>query len=328
MIIEFKVDKPQNWLQNIAEQFGVALVDNTIHFPSNIGAGFLRQYYLTNGLTLNYLKFKFYEEITFSRKAGKDVRFSPIMFYIHELLMEQKIGEITKKISSKSPNGVFWPSSHISSKWKFPTRQWITNITIAVNHQWLMNNCMQAENNYVYQLLASEKPFYVFEEITIEMKQVITEIINLVENNHHPSVSNLMLECKTTELLAVYLEKLIDRRLNDYMARLNSSDVEKLFEIKNYILKNITNAPTIKELAREAAFSESKLQKTFRQVFGKSIYQYALYEKMLMAQNMLRSKKYSVSEVGYELGYSNLSHFTRAFRKQFGVNPKSFCSSL
>lgn len=324
MTIEFTVDKPQNWLQSIAEQFGVRLEENTIIFPTSIGDGFLRHYYLSNGLTLNYLKFKFFKEVIFSRKAGKNVPFSPIMFYIHEELMKQDIGDDIKNISLKSPNGIFWPSSHISSKWKFPVNKWATNITITVSHRWLLNNCKQDENNYVHQLLSSEKPFYIFEEITPRMHRVISEIIDAVEGKNRTCVSNLLMECKTTELLAVYLEKLIDRPLNENIARLNSSDVEKLFQVKNILLKDIAAIPPIKVLAGEVAFSDSKLQKTFKQVFGKSIYQYALNERMLLAQKMLATNKYSVSEIGYELGYTNLSHFSKAFHKQFGINPKSF----
>ncbi|MBE9509416.1 MAG: helix-turn-helix transcriptional regulator [Bacteroidetes bacterium] len=326
MIIEFTVNKPKNWLQNIAEQFGVQLENNTIIFPSNLGEGFLRHYYLSNGLTLNYLRFNFIQEITFSRKAGKPVPFSPIMFYIHEKKFEQDMEDEKKEISVKSANGIFWPSSHINSKWKFPLNEWISNITIAVNHNWLLDNCNKVENNYVQQLLSSEKPFYLFEEITPQMHHIIKEIVEIIDNRQHQCMSNLFLECKTTELLAVYLEKLIERPLSENIASLNSNDVEILFHVKNMILNNISNIPSLKNLAKEAGFSESKLQKSFKQVFGKSIYQYALYEKMLLAKKMLQSKKFSVSEIGYELGYTNLSHFTKAFRNQFGVNPKSFSS--
>ena len=325
-IIEFTVSKPQLWLQNIADQFGVKLEDNTINFPSDIGDGFLRHYYLANGLTLNYLKFKFSKEISFSRKAGKNVPFSPIMFYIHEISMEQDIGNHVKNISAKSPNGIFWPSSHINSNWKFPINKWITNITIAVNHKWILNSIKHVENNYVHQFLSSEKPFYIFEEITPQMHHVISEIVDVIENEQHPSVLSLFLECKTTELLAIYLEKLIDRPLNKNISSLNSSDVEKLFQVKDILLNNVANTPSIHTLARQTAFSESKLQKTFKQVFGRSLYQYALCEKMMTAKNMLATNKYSVSEVGYELGYTNLSHFSKAFRKQFGINPKSYSS--
>ena len=328
MIIEFTADKPQNWLQHIAEQFGVELEENTINFPAHLGNGFLRHYYLTNGITLNYLRFKFYKEITFSRKAGKEVPFSPIMFYIHEKKFKQDIEDEMKEIFLNSPNGVFWPSPHISSVWKFPINEWLSNITIAINHHWLLKNCDREKGNYVHQLLSSGKPFYIFEEITSQMHQIISDIVDVIDNHSHACVANLFLESKTTELLALFIEKLIDRPLNENIANLNSSDVEKLFKVKELLLQNISNTPQLNELTESVGFSDSKLQKTFKQVFGKSIYQYALYEKMLVAEKMLKSKKYSVSEVGYELGYSNLSHFTKAFKNQFGVNPKTYASQI
>ena len=42
MIIEFTVNKPQNWLQNIADQFGVGLEDNTMIYliSDNGGASY------------------------------------------------------------------------------------------------------------------------------------------------------------------------------------------------------------------------------------------------------------------------------------------------
>ncbi|WP_155897788.1 helix-turn-helix domain-containing protein, partial [Bacteroides pyogenes] len=37
---------------------------------------------------------------------------------------------------------------------------------------------------------------------------------------------------------------------------------------------------------------------------------------------------YSVSEVGYKVGYANLSHFTEAFRKYHRIKPKQYLDSL
>ena len=104
----------------------------------------------------------------------------------------------------------------------------------------------------------------------------------------------------------------------------NQLDVQKVFTVRKQLLENLTCAPSLKQLSLGACMSISKLQKCFQQVFGKSISQYALAEKMNFAKQLLDSKKYSVSEVGYQLGYSNLSHFTKAFNKEFGINPKSY----
>lgn len=40
-----------------------------------------------------------------------------------------------------------------------------------------------------------------------------------------------------------------------------------------------------------------------------------------MAQRLLRSSELPVSIVALKVGYSNFSHFSQAYRKQFGISP-------
>jgi AraC-like DNA-binding protein len=44
---------------------------------------------------------------------------------------------------------------------------------------------------------------------------------------------------------------------------------------------------------------------------------------MVRAKDMLISGKYTVKEVGYKLGYQNLSNFAKAFKKEYGVLPSA-----
>jgi AraC-like DNA-binding protein len=45
---------------------------------------------------------------------------------------------------------------------------------------------------------------------------------------------------------------------------------------------------------------------------------------MQKAAYLLTEKRLTVSEVGYQLGFTNLSYFTRAFEKYIGVKPKKY----
>jgi AraC-like DNA-binding protein len=56
-------------------------------------------------------------------------------------------------------------------------------------------------------------------------------------------------------------------------------------------------------------------------VFGKSITEIIETRKMIEARQMLLSSGKTVAEIGYELGYSENSYFTRVFRKKTGVTP-------
>jgi len=128
-------------------------------------------------------------------------------------------------------------------------------------------------------------------------------------------------------LFYLFLSNLNNRK-DITKSNIRVSDINAMMEVKKLVLNNLSSPPSLQHLAHNAAMSVSKLQKCFKHVYGKSITQYSMDEKMKLAKLMLESKKYNVSEVGYKLGYSNMSHFSESFRKQFNINPSSIITSL
>jgi len=49
---------------------------------------------------------------------------------------------------------------------------------------------------------------------------------------------------------------------------------------------------------------------------------------MEYARKLLTTRKYNITEVSFEVGYSTPSHFIAAFKKKFGATPKRYMSSL
>ena len=118
------------------------------------------------------------------------------------------------------------------------------------------------------------------------------------------------------------------RPLDKQIVNISPPDIERAFIVKGIIMNNYINIPSTEYLANESGMNTRKMQKIFKQIFGQSIYQYALSIKMREAKKKLQSKKYNISEVGYMVGYTNLSHFAEKFKKYYGTTPKSFLSSL
>jgi AraC-like DNA-binding protein len=73
--------------------------------------------------------------------------------------------------------------------------------------------------------------------------------------------------------------------------------------------------------------SETKLKLLFKQTFGDTIYNYYQKIRMEEAAFLLKQAGYSVSEVGYQLGFSNLSHFSRLFQRYYGNTPKKYVTA-
>ena len=326
MTIEFcAINKPEDWMEMVAEQFDTSVTNNGFTVPVSVGRGFFKQYYPLPWLTLTYISFMSCEPMTMVRSSVENSKWIPVMFYVNEHKHEQIIGTSTKTVGVDTLDGIFMPSSNIPTEWTFDPKRQYENITLTFNRDWI-EQLDAAHETYISRLLQSDKSFYLFETITPAMQQTLYGIKSIVENN--APLSLLHLHGKAIELLTMFLEKLERRSEVKPFANLNLHDVESVFRIRRLILRNLDHTPSLSELAREANMSSSKLQKCFKQVIGSTIAEYALSEKMEWAKRLLSTRLYSVSEVGYEIGYTNLSHFTEAFHKHHRIKPKQYLDSL
>lgn len=326
MKIEFSAkDRPQDWFRTIASQFGVSITNNTFELPVSVGEGVFKQIYFFEGLTLTYLQVKLLESLEFIRYSIPDAKLVPIMFYSHDIPFEQNIDEQKRLVGYHTSNGIFMPSPQIQSSWIVPPGNWGYHITLTIEKDWFLKTIATSKSIYLHQLLNSDKSFYLFESLTSTMKQIICNINDIIKSDE--KLQNLKLFQCAIELLNLFLYKVEERTILQEISGIHSSDIDVIFLIRKRILENLISPLSLKQLSIEAGMSVSKLQKCFQQVFGKSISQYALSEKMNLARQLFDTKKYSVSEVGYQIGYSNLSHFTKAFKDEFGINPKRYLNN-
>ena len=82
---------------------------------------------------------------------------------------------------------------------------------------------------------------------------------------------------------------------------------------------------SLTSLARSVGMSPFQFARVFRELTGEPPHKYLLRVRLERASRMLRDGK-SVTETCFEVGFANLSHFTRSFRRRFGCAPSSFKS--
>jgi AraC-like DNA-binding protein len=92
--------------------------------------------------------------------------------------------------------------------------------------------------------------------------------------------------------------------------------------------RNLEHPPSVADLASQAGLSETTLKRGFSQVFGTTVYGYVRSRRMEHAHRLLESGAATVLEAATLVGYSNPSNFAAAFRRQFGLNPKTFQLSV
>jgi len=79
----------------------------------------------------------------------------------------------------------------------------------------------------------------------------------------------------------------------------------------------------IHELCSEIGMSRAQLYRKFKTLTDRTVNEYLLNFRLFKAKELLIKTDLNVSEVAFEVGFKNLSHFSRAFREEFGQNPSS-----
>ena len=107
-----------------------------------------------------------------------------------------------------------------------------------------------------------------------------------------------------------------------------SRDEEFLKELKQIVLKNITNEQFgVVPLSHEIGMSRSHLYGKLQLLTGKSISNFIREIRMVEAMKLLRKDVGSVSEIAYQVGFNNPAYFSECFKKQFGVLPSEYITS-
>jgi transcriptional regulator GlxA family with amidase domain len=90
---------------------------------------------------------------------------------------------------------------------------------------------------------------------------------------------------------------------------------------------NITDPLSLPHLAQIARLSPRQLNRVFRQHLGQTTHAYYRRLRLDKARNLLRNSALSLTEVALATGFASSSHFSRAYRAEFGQPPSRYRSS-
>jgi AraC-like DNA-binding protein len=108
-----------------------------------------------------------------------------------------------------------------------------------------------------------------------------------------------------------------------FWVKSKEKDLEALKSIVRILSDtHIGKFPSINTLSKTAMMSSTKLKSRFKQIYGMKLYEFYNRNRLEQAREMLKTGNFSVKQVGVNIGFSNLSNFAKAFRKEFGVLPK------
>ncbi|MFL5745321.1 MAG: helix-turn-helix transcriptional regulator [Niastella sp.] len=103
---------------------------------------------------------------------------------------------------------------------------------------------------------------------------------------------------------------------------LSMPEAQAIYLAKRRMQEDLKHDWTLKELTLLTGLNDYKLKTGFQQLYQSSPADYLRDVRMEKAWHLLSGKKYSVSQVAEEVGYTNLSAFSKAFKKYYNITAR------
>jgi len=286
------------------------LVDGVMPLPASLGTGHLQLLEPEPGLKLAILDCALMQEFTLKRLAETT---GPETLFFSFNAFDPVPNATTHHLSS-----VQITSSGISITTTLPAQTAIFAVAIAIEKALLLQ-WLNPTDEVLPSFLVVQKPVVLDTLITPSIQQVMVQFAELRPLHF---LDSFFYRIRVQELLyLLFLE--LAKRTEVPVRHLHTADAEKIFQVRAALLASLsTPPPSLAELAHAAGLSETKMKQLFRQVFGASVYEYYQIARMEEAKCLL--PHFSVAEVGYQLGFTNLSHFARLFEKHHQLTPKKY----
>jgi AraC family transcriptional regulator len=98
--------------------------------------------------------------------------------------------------------------------------------------------------------------------------------------------------------------------------------------VTSYIEEHLAEQISLATLAQLVRLSRYYFCRAFKQSIGEPPHRYHNNRRIEHAKTLLANPATSVTEIALELGFSETSSFTAAFRRATGMTPTAFCRSL
>jgi AraC-like DNA-binding protein len=312
-------------LQKFAAVVGAEMRNNKFIFTPEYGSGVNELIVMPDGLQACLLNYTINQDLFLKREKTKEefytLRFDEVI--IKDSLTVKFDDEETFSEHNHIRAAALLTSSLFDFSYFGKKGSSIRGINILLTREWLAKYLdIQSVDEVLHQYLALKSASFNFEPLDAGYRKLINEIMDDCPGERSP-MNIIMVQNRIMMLVERFFTRLHEKMKNlDTAAAVDNDEIQRIMDAEALLVKDFSvPAPTIAELARHTAMSETKFKNQFRKIYQSGPYEYFQKNRMERAKYLLLTRNYSVKETGQQLGFNNLSNFTIAFKKEFGVLP-------
>ncbi len=315
------------WVEEFMKKFGGTMQGNVYRPETEFGKGIIHAGTLYQGLSYLLINCYFTEDAVFTFSETNSAK--GILLYnpkdtghVDEVEVEKN-----KKGYMRFLEGLYFADSSRRKTVSFIKDTHVRMLAIFFDCKWFKESfCPQTGTNPNELAFCNNQPgSFTHHALSADQKMMLN---SLLSEDIEESIPALSEQSRILMLAENGLKNIIEHSRSTRYFHINPEEKELLLQAEKELLNDFTTAPpTIKVLARLSCMSETSFKVKFKKMFGLNVYEYYQHFRLHRAKQLLESGKYNIKEVGFRIGYSNMSHFSKNFKKKFGILPSEFLHS-
>lgn len=155
---------------------------------------------------------------------------------------------------------------------------------------------------------------------------VVTLCKFILDENHHPRcyTSDIISDAMST-VISIIARSLCYTYLNEKIGT-NKELSSEIVEMLTYIRHNVYDSKkvSLSTIAKRFGMSKNYVGIFFKKQTGETLQQYLISYKLLLAENRIVNSSSSIETIAFELGFTDLSHLNKLFKRKFGIMPGQY----
>lgn len=316
----FRLENYEKCLADFAAQLDSPVKDHIFTAPPSLGKGTILAQTIGPHLSYAILNLKLDNDLELFREADSVPGFT-LSFNQVDVQKEVHINGDQSITTDKRTlrNDIYLSDTRDSNLVKIQAGSAVKRLVIFCTRElaahYLPADVLEKLEAFARQNSVAENPYF----ISLPHRETLKEIFETKENDPLGQIRRL---ARIIHLTEKFLHSFLRQEQTAVPRTVKKGDLESMQHIEQILSSRLEGFPSLESLAHEVFMSTSKLKNLFKQIYGFTLYDYYNKNRLLRAKEMLITGQCSIKQAGSEIGFSNLSHFAKAFRKEFGILPR------
>lgn len=320
--IAYKINHTDVMAQDVASAIGQGIRSPRFETKNDPLRASVEYYRLHEQLSVQLSQFHQSEPLKVSRLGTENDDLLILDFHLSGAAKLKVTDDRIKGATNGLTHGAYFAHAGVESYAVFPPGFYNQQFHIVLDKKW-MARFFADDIRFIIEKIGKASHFFMFERLN---SRITVLLLSLFKSEYTRSFRQSFLHGMTLQLLSLFFEKLQNRGEHLQLGVSGYDNVSRLFELMVYVDEHLGEDLNVSFLTEKIGFSESKLQTLCKAVYGKSLSKEITERRMIKALDLFEENSDSISAVGYQLGYTNMSHFAAAFKKVHGFLPSEYLS--